>query len=405
MAYKKPVIALLHTGGTIAMETNKDGYRAPAKGPEEMIECATKVEPRINNYEFVFGLMFPRRSADGYVFGKDSSVMGSWDREVIGTFVANYCSMDEVDGIVVAHGTDSMTNTMARLYFGLKYQNKPVVLTGAQVPIGDRCPNGEDSDAMGNLRLALETAATSDIMEPQLAFNGKLLLADNLVKKSKESYDAFTRADNRKREPRTVDNHSKPYFDPAWNKKVYMIDLDSDSDTEDVLECVLPKAEGVVFRGLGAGNASPEFGKIMKEFPHLPMVMAASPCGVTDQLAYEVGAELATHTVTSGDWTPEFAKLRLAYIIGHGESKKMKKEETHEVFVQGANFSDNSEEEAECKREKYMKKTGFYVSKIDRLPMLGFRDMLAELHAEKLQIKGSIVGQPTVVTATNSIAA
>ena len=41
---------------------------------------------------------------------------------------------DQFDGFVILHGTDTMCYTASALSFMLENLNKPVVLTGAQVP-------------------------------------------------------------------------------------------------------------------------------------------------------------------------------------------------------------------------------------------------------------------------------
>ena len=43
---------------------------------------------------------------------------------------------DMYDGFVVLHGTDTMVYTASALSFMLNGLNKPVVLTGSQIPIG-----------------------------------------------------------------------------------------------------------------------------------------------------------------------------------------------------------------------------------------------------------------------------
>jgi L-asparaginase len=61
---------------------------------------------------------------------------------------------DEFDGFIVTHGTNTMGYTCAALAFALPNLNKPVVVTGSQVPYGRPA-----SDALMNLDNALRTAA------------------------------------------------------------------------------------------------------------------------------------------------------------------------------------------------------------------------------------------------------
>ena len=45
-------------------------------------------------------------------------------------------SYDDFDAFVILHGTNTMGYTAAALSFALENINKPVILTGAQVPLG-----------------------------------------------------------------------------------------------------------------------------------------------------------------------------------------------------------------------------------------------------------------------------
>lgn len=64
---------------------------------------------------------------------------------------------DEYDSFVILHGTDTMSYTASALSFMLVGLNKPVILTGAQLPIGVA-----RSDARENFITALEIAAAVD---------------------------------------------------------------------------------------------------------------------------------------------------------------------------------------------------------------------------------------------------
>ena len=76
----------------------------------------------------------------------------------------------EYDGFVVSHGTDTMAYTAAALSYLIQRSPKPIVLTGAQKPIGF-----ETTDSKQNLRDAF-TVAASDMTGVVLVFNGKVIL-------------------------------------------------------------------------------------------------------------------------------------------------------------------------------------------------------------------------------------
>ena len=103
-------------------------------------------------------------------------------------FIAHhvYESRNDFDGIVIAHGTDTMAYTASVLSFMLLGISIPVVLTGAQLPIDHPLTDGLD-----NLRTAFSMAASG---HPGvfLAFDRKVMLGCRSVKTHTTNFKAFT---------------------------------------------------------------------------------------------------------------------------------------------------------------------------------------------------------------------
>lgn len=95
---------------------------------------------------------------------------------------------ERFDGFVILHGTDTMAYTAAALSFLLPGLNKPVILTGAQLPI-DRVR----SDARENLINALEIAGQANHPLPEVAicFDSRILRGNRTTKYSSEKFRAF----------------------------------------------------------------------------------------------------------------------------------------------------------------------------------------------------------------------
>lgn len=98
---------------------------------------------------------------------------------------------DEYDGFVVLHGSDTMAYTASALSFMLKNLNKPVVLTGSQLPIGEI-----RTDAKENLITALEIVATKNngkAMVPEVCiyFDYQLFRGNRSIKYNSEKFEAF----------------------------------------------------------------------------------------------------------------------------------------------------------------------------------------------------------------------
>jgi L-asparaginase len=92
------------------------------------------------------------------------------------------------DGVVIAHGTDTLAYTASALSFLLADFNKPIVLTGAQVPF-----SAKNSDAKENLLGAIRCAA-ADLREVCIFFDGVLLRGNRARKQSTASAKAFISA-------------------------------------------------------------------------------------------------------------------------------------------------------------------------------------------------------------------
>src|SRR3954468_15394584 len=95
------------------------------------------------------------------------------------------------DGFVVLHGTDTMAYTASALSFMLKDLSKPVVFTGAQLPITE-----PRSDARENLITALEISSARQhgraiVPEVCIYFDYQLLRGNRSKKVESEHFDAF----------------------------------------------------------------------------------------------------------------------------------------------------------------------------------------------------------------------
>jgi len=98
---------------------------------------------------------------------------------------------DEFDGFVVLHGTDTMAHTASALSFMLENLSKPVIFTGAQLPIGMM-----RSDAKENLLTSIEIASAKEngmpiVPEVCIFFEDTLFRGNRTTKKNAEHFNAF----------------------------------------------------------------------------------------------------------------------------------------------------------------------------------------------------------------------
>jgi L-asparaginase len=172
-------VLLIYTGGTIGME--KD-YATNSLRAFDFENLKHKV-PEIN----MLGCHITTLSLDEIL---DSSDVGpvQW-RKMAQIIDQNYALYD---GFVILHGTDTMAYTASALSFMLKNLQKPVIITGAQLPLGHW-----RSDAKENLLTSLffasyaHASGEAKIQEVCIYFEFKLLRGNRCTKFSSENFDAF----------------------------------------------------------------------------------------------------------------------------------------------------------------------------------------------------------------------
>lgn len=163
----KKKILLVTTGGTIASGTSEQGLVPEMSGAQLLGNIDTE-ELDITIHDLL---------------RLDSSNIQPEDWATIAECI--YRERLSYDGIVVTHGTDTMAYTASALTFMLPGIDRPVVLTGSQLPMAHPL-----SDALDNLKLALVMAQTgrNGIF---IAFDRKILLGCRAVKVKTNGFDAF----------------------------------------------------------------------------------------------------------------------------------------------------------------------------------------------------------------------
>lgn len=162
-------VLLITTGGTIASQQTKNGL-APQMAPEDLLRY---MEDLPRHYEIdVLDLM-----------SLDSSNIQAEEWQTIARAAAD--AIEHYDGVVITHGTDTMAYTASVLCYMLQGLKKPVVLTGAQMPIDNLL-----TDARNNLYTAF-AAVEYGIPGVSVAFNHKIIRGCRAVKVRTMGFEAF----------------------------------------------------------------------------------------------------------------------------------------------------------------------------------------------------------------------
>jgi len=174
----RPRILIIYTGGTIGMMADARSGTLKAMDLEHLEEHVPELE-RIN----------VRLDAISFERPIDSSDMrpADWVRiaELVGQNYADH------DGFVVLHGSDTMAYTASALSYLLEGLDKPVILTGSQLPIGTIRTDGKE-----NLLTAIEIAAAQEhgrpvVSEVAVYFEYSLYRGNRTVKVHAERFEAF----------------------------------------------------------------------------------------------------------------------------------------------------------------------------------------------------------------------
>jgi L-asparaginase len=174
MTSDKKRIYIAYTGGTIGMKKSTNGY-IPVEGYiTDVLNSMTELN-RPEMPEFTISEFSPVL---------DSSNMSPNDWQNIANDI--YKNYDDYDGFVVLHGTDTMAYTASALSFMFDNLNKPVIVTGSQIPLSEI-----RSDGLHNLLNALYIAANYPISEVGLFFNNRLYRGNRATKADADGFNAF----------------------------------------------------------------------------------------------------------------------------------------------------------------------------------------------------------------------
>ena len=192
------------------------------------------------------------------------------------TIEENY---DKHDGFVILHGSDTMAYTASALSFILENLNKPVILTGSQLPSG--VPR---TDAKENLITAIEIAASTreglpEIAEVAVYFEYQLYRGNRTHKVNAEHFEAFESVNYpplaeagvhikfNRRYTQSVNNESL-IVHKTFNPNIGVLKL-FPGITETTVRSILsaPGVQALILESFGSGNAPtyPWFLKALQE--------------------------------------------------------------------------------------------------------------------------------------------
>lgn len=269
----------------------------------------------------------------------DSSNMGPEHWKTIGQIIFDH--YEQQDGFVVLHGTDTMSFTASALSFMLQGLAKPVVLTGAQLPISE-----PRSDARENLITSLEIASAKKdgravVPEVCLYFDDALLRGNRSKKVESMHFDAFESGNYPPLAKAGVAiDYNLQVIHKANPEKDFKLRNRFDTHisilklfpgiSEATVQAILqtPGLKALIIETFGAGNAPSAAWLIHALEAAIQkgiIILNVSQCpgGMVDQGRYETSHHLKEIGVLSGkDMTTEAAVPKLMILLGeHGIEK------------------------------------------------------------------------------------
>ena len=239
-------ILILYTGGTIGMDY-LDGVLQVIPGLFK-----SQLDKLIKSTQINLELIEYTNLIDS------SDITTQHWQQMINDIAINY---DKFDGFVIVHGTDTMAYTASILSFALRNLGKPVVLTGAQLPLIHL-----RSDGWNNLTDSLYAAAQEDLCEVVIVFNHMMLRGSRAQKVSTNKFFGFNSVDEEplatfginiewhKKRWLTINQHT---FTPVTLKqcKILDISLRPGFTTDFIADTLLnTPLDGLILQTYGSGN-------------------------------------------------------------------------------------------------------------------------------------------------------
>jgi len=316
-------IYIAYTGGTIGMVPSAQGLVPDAAFAEQLAQQLDASDEL--SHDFVI---------TSYPALIDSSNASTRDWQTIGRDIES--KWNDFDAFIVLHGTDTMAYTAAALSFMFAHSDKPIIVTGSQVPMY-KVRTDAMINVMGAISACEESACDAGLNGVFLFFGGRLIEGDRAHKAHTSDWQAFNSPNCPERGVLGIDWR---WRDSRVTKLPMTMRIPVMEDSAVTILPVFPgvtaehwqgllnkKVKGAVLLSYGAGNAPDKnaalLGLLKTATDQGVVIVNISQCGTGSVAAgaYAAGSALVQAGVISGkDMTYEAAFVKLHFLIGLGLS-------------------------------------------------------------------------------------
>ncbi|MGL4730456.1 MAG: asparaginase [Clostridium sp.] len=322
-------VVVIFNGGTISMKVDERIKAAvPTLNGEEIMSMVTGIEEHAEIESYNFSALPSPHVTPELMLELSNYIKGFLERE-------------DVSGVVVTHGTDTLEETAYFLHLTIKSE-KPVVITGSMRNSSELGYDGPSNLAASICTVTSEESKGRGVL---VCLNDEINSASEVTKSHSMKLNTFESPefglvgivdDNKAHFYRESLDHD--YIDTnVIETNVQLIKACAGMDGKLIDFCVENGARGLVIEGMGRGNIPPKMAESVKKAidKKIPVVLVTR-CyrgRVLDSYGYEGGGkDLRNAGVIFADSMPG-QKARIKLIIALGKTRNV--DEIREIFEKG----------------------------------------------------------------------